>query len=211
MKSQHSIISINKLVDNLKITQAMEHNLRTRHQKNIDRGRTRDNECLYDNLGTSGTPSDFQIKLNAKYQQMGVKEKYGDALERVDLHLDEKTPHCHVIINTAIKSIKNYKNKDPKTGEYRHYPKESWSLNSARFNPEYLREMHDKYALKMQPFGLKRGERRSENRKKIEGMEVKHQSLKDYYKEGEDQRYSALEKEMKLIEREKKIDLSGKN
>jgi hypothetical protein len=275
MKSQHSIISINKLVDNLKITQAMEHNLRTRHQKNIDRGRTRDNECLYDNLGTSGTPSDFQIKLNAKYQQIGVKEKknsvlalefvlaaspefwfsdvkgwnleewnklrmtreedrkkirsfwkkldpkkleawkklqiefakeqYGDALERVDLHLDEKTPHCHVIINTAIKSIKNYKNKDPKTGEYRHYPKESWSLNSARFNPEYLREMHDKYALKMKPFGLKRGERRSENRKKIEGMEVKHQSLKDYYKEGEDQRYSALEKEMKLIEREKKI------
>jgi len=46
-----------------------------------------------------------------KLQIEFAKEQYGDALERVDLHLDEKTPHCHVIINTAIKGIQHLKKK----------------------------------------------------------------------------------------------------
>lgn len=266
MKDQHSIIGINKLNDNLKITQMVEHNLRLKVHKNIDKTRSHNNECLINNLGTIKRAKDFTKNLKEKYEKLGIKEKsnnvlavefvltaspefwfgdiqgfdlktwndlsmtndddrkiinsfwnqmdknkleqwkkvqiefakeqYGDSIERIDLHLDEKSPHCHVIINTAIKSEKKYKNQK---GEFF---KTTWSLNAARFGPEYLIEMHDRYALKMQPFGLKRGKRRSET---IEGYRVKHKTLKEHYAEKEFSTSKIMENDLNLLEREKKI------
>lgn len=124
-----------------------------------------------------------------KSQKEFASEEWGDSLERIDLHLDEKSPHCHILINNAIKSVKKYKNQK---GEFF---KESYSLNAKRFNPEYLRGLHDRYSLKMGLFGLQRG---------VKGSKRKNQKLKDYY---EKQASSTLEL---IMENEKLIEQNDK-
>ena len=97
-----------------------------------------------------------------------AKKEWGDSLERIDFHLDEKSPHMHILINTAQKTVKKYRNQK---GEFF---KENYSLNAKRFNPEYLIGLQDRYALKNSIFGLTRG---------TKGSKRKHKKLKDYYEE----------------------------
>ena len=110
------------------------------------------------------------VKLNKwkKSQLDFIKKEWGDAVERVDLHLDEKSPHIHVMINTAQKSIKTYKNR------YGTTTKETYSLNAKRFNPEYLSGLQDRYGLHNSIFGLTRG---------VKGSKRKHKKLKEFYEE----------------------------
>lgn len=131
------------------------------------------------------------VKLNKwKNTQMDfVKEEWNESIERIDLHLDEKTPHLHVIINTAQKTIKKYKNQK---GEFF---KENYSLNAKRFNPNYLTGLQDRYALKNNIFGLTRG---------IKGSKKKHVKLKDYY---EKQAKTTLEL---IMENENLLDKNSK-
>lgn len=109
-----------------------------------------------------------KLKAWVKTQEEFAKEEWGDSLERIDLHLDEKSPHIHVILNCAHKSVKKYKNQK---GEFF---KETYSLNADRFNPQYLTSLQDRYALKNAFFGLKRG---------TKGSARKHKKLKDFYEE----------------------------
>jgi hypothetical protein len=82
-----------------------------------------------------------------KAQKEFSLEEFGENLERIDLHLDEKTPHIHLMVNSSLKSIKKYKNQK---GEFF---KETYSLNSEKYNPMYLRGLHDRHALKNSMFG----------------------------------------------------------
>lgn len=124
-----------------------------------------------------------------KSQKEFAFEEWGDSVERIDLHLDEKSPHCHIMINTSMKSIKTYKNR------YGTCQKETYSLNAKRFNPEYLSGLHDRYALKMVPFGLKRG---------VKGSKRKHVKLKDYYEQQAKNTLELIMENEKLIEQNEK-------
>ena len=110
------------------------------------------------------------VKLNKwkKEQVAFAVEEWKNSVERIDLHLDEKSPHLHVMVNTAQKSVKTYKNR------YGTTTKENYSLNAKRFNPEYLVGLQDRYALKNNIFGLTRG---------VKGSKRKHKKLKEYYEE----------------------------
>ena len=118
-----------------------------------------------------------------------AKKEWGEALERLDFHLDEKTPHMHVLVNTVQKTVKTYKNR------YGTTEKETYSLNARRFNPAYLTGLQDRYALKNNIFGLKRG---------LKGSKRAHKKLKYYY---EEKAKSTLEL---IMENERLIDVNNK-
>lgn len=185
---------------------AQEHNLRQRFSPNIDKARTHLNEILIDvfdiatnkNLESAidnyyeekkvskknasvpmmefmltASPQFFEKASKAdierwKLHQMEfIQQKWGDAVKFVVLHLDEKSPHIHVMISTEQTTVKKYKN------QHGEFFKESCSLNVKRFNREYLRELQTEYAQHNKIFGLRRG---------LRGSNVKHQSLKSFYR-----------------------------
>lgn len=102
----------------------------------------------------------------AKHQVDFFKMEFGDQLKIAVLHLDEKTPHLHFMIGTEIKSLKRYKNQK---GEFH---KETWSLNAKRYDPEFLRGLHDRHAQHNKVFGLRRG---------VKGSMREHKTLKEFY------------------------------
>lgn len=103
----------------------------------------------------------------AKHQVDFFKREFGDQLKIAVLHLDEKTPHLHFMIGTEIKSLKRYKNQK---GEFH---KETWSLNAKRYDPEFLRGLHDRHAQHNKSLGLRRG---------VKGSMREHKTLKEFYK-----------------------------
>lgn len=125
-----------------------------------------------------------EIKEWASTQVDFFKAEFGDNLKLGVLHLDEKTPHIHFKVSTEIKSIKKYRNQK---GEFF---KENYSLNAKRWNPDFLRGLHDRYAITNQKYGLKRGEKNSD---KV------HQPVKDYYQELNDKQHQ-LNEELRQIE-----------
>lgn len=81
-------------------------------------------------------------------------QKYGkENIVRFTLHMDEKTPHIHVITV-------------PLTSDGR------LSAKSYANGKKALRELQTDYAQKMEPFGLERG---------LERVGVKHESAQEYY------------------------------
>ena len=84
------------------------------------------------------------------------------------LHLDEKTPHLHFLLSTEKKTLKAYKN------QHGSFSRETVSLNANRWNPDFLKGLHDRHAEHNAHYGLKRG--------KV-GSEAVHKPVKDYYRE----------------------------
>lgn len=156
------------------------------------------NKLSMDNLSDRKVIREFwkQIdvdKLN-KWRSAQVdfaKKEWGESLERIDFHLDEKSPHMHILINTAQKTVKKYRNQK---GEFF---KENYSLNAKRFNPQYLTGLQDRYSLKNSIFGLKRGEK---------GSKRKHKKLKDYYEEQAKNTLEIIMKNEKLTKNNKKFN-----
>jgi Plasmid recombination enzyme len=95
-----------------------------------------------------------------------MKKEFGDQIKIAVLHLDEKTPHLHFMIGTELKSVKTTKNR------YGATQKENWSLNAKRYDPDFLRGLHDRHAEHNKKFELKRG---------VKGSMRKHTSLKKFY------------------------------
>lgn len=120
----------------------------------------------------SATPDFFLTKTKAQVDQWVkdqvdfFKEEFEGQLKMAVLHMDETTPHLHFMIGTELKSVKKYKNRYGVTN------KECWSLNADRYNPEFLRGLHDRHALKNKKHGLKRG---------VKGSMRKHTELKEFY------------------------------
>ncbi|MBR8150492.1 MobV family relaxase [Burkholderia vietnamiensis] len=120
----------------------------------------------------SASPEFFEKKSQkeilawASEQTKFMKNEFGDQLKIAVLHQDEKTPHIHFMIGTEVKSVKKYKNQK---GEFF---KETWSLNAKRYNPIFLRDLHDRHAEWNKKWNLKRG---------VRGSMRKHKSLKEFY------------------------------
>ncbi len=209
MAIQFNILRARKIKTQGRIYATAAHNLRLRSQANIDEGRSRDNQVIFDSLNfdrqergglykslmayydelqikrkqdnvlmyeyvVTASPEFFQgktpsqVKEWADHQSKFFHEQFGQNYKVAFLHLDEKTPHLHIICSTEIKSIKKYKNR------YGSCEKETWSLNSKHIDPEFLVALHDKHAEWNKKYNLSRG---------VRGLQASHQELKDFYKE----------------------------
>lgn len=132
----------------------------------------RKNNVLMMEFVVSASPEFFKGKTVKEIQEWATsqmdffKKEFGEQLKLAILHMDEKTPHIHFMIGTEQKTKKKYRNK------FGEFHKEGWSLNVDRYNPEFLRGLHDRHAKHNQEFGLKRG---------VKGSMRKHKSLKEFY------------------------------
>ncbi len=80
-----------------------------------------------------------------------VKKHFGpDAVKFAVLHLDEKTPHIHVMLSPEETKVLKYKN------QYGTQEKEIKSLNAKRWNPTFWKKFVTAYAKVNEKFGLKR-------------------------------------------------------
>ena len=102
-----------------------------------------------------------------KTQMEFLKEEFGNSLLHVVEHNDEKTKHIQAIILSDKTKLHKYKNQK---GDFF---KEKTALSPGDYNPEYLRKLQDRYALKNKKFGLSRGLRNSK---------ATHRTLKEFYK-----------------------------
>ena len=79
-----------------------------------------------------------------------------DAVHSVVLHLDEMTPHLHLLVVPRVKSAASI-----------------WKLNSkALFDRERLRELQTSYGEAMAPLGIRRGE---------PGSQAVHSEVRQFY------------------------------
>lgn len=104
----------------------------------------------------------------AENQVKFMQDEFKDNLKVAVLHLDEKTPHLHFLLSTEKKTVKAYKN------QHGNFSKETVSLNANRWDPLFLKGLHDRHAKFNGHYGLKRGK---------EGSKAKHKPVKDYYRE----------------------------
>lgn len=112
-----------------------------------------------------------------------AKELHGDRLVSVSLHLDEATPHVHVIALPLVRKFHSVRGRRPKDGVERPAV-EKWSLSARdlRGGPRYaLEKAHDAWADRVAYLGLKRGSRGSamtpEERKQRQLGRTKRTSL----------------------------------
>lgn len=98
-----------------------------------------------------------------------LKKKYGDNLVRVDLHLDEATPHMHAIITPLVEKQRKLRGKDA----YR-----TVTVLDAKnmFNRSALVELQTDAAEAVKHLGIQRGLRYSK---------AKHTSIKQFYSQVE--------------------------
>ena len=209
MAIQFNILRARKIKTVRRIFATTAHNLRLRSQANVDEGKSKDNQVIFDSLNfdreergglykslmtyydglqikrkqdnvlmyeyvVTASPEFFQgktlgqVKEWADHQSKFFQEQFGNNYKVAFLHLDEKTPHLHIICSTEIKSVKKYKNR------YGSCEKETWSLNSKHIDPEFLVALHDKHAEWNKKFNLSRG---------VRGLQATHTELKTFYKE----------------------------
>lgn len=109
-----------------------------------------------------------QVDEWAKSQLEFMKTEFGDNVKVAILHLDEKTPHLHFLLSTAKRSVKSYKN------QHGQFSKETVSLNANRWDPDFLKGLHDRHAQHNQHYGLKRGE---------PGSKAVHKPVKEHYRD----------------------------
>ena len=83
-----------------------------------------------------------RVKVWATASLAWAKRQWADQLASVVLHLDEMTPHLHLLVVPRVKSAAGV-----------------WKLNSkALFDRERLRELQTSYGVAMAPLGIRRGE-----------------------------------------------------
>ncbi len=97
-----------------------------------------------------------KVKAWATASLAWAKRQWPDQLASVVLHLDEQTPHLHLLIVPRVKSA---------TG--------AWKLNSkALFDRERLRELQTGYGDALTPLGIRRGE---------PGSQAAHSEVRQFY------------------------------
>lgn len=106
-----------------------------------------------------------ELEAWKKEQVAFAKREWGDQLQFLVLHNDEKSPHFHAIVSCEETKTHKYKNQK---GEFF---KKVTSLNARKYNREYLRELQTRYAKTNKRFGLSRG---------IKNSSVRHVELKEF-------------------------------
>lgn len=104
-----------------------------------------------------------------------LASKYKGLVVDVALHLDEATPHVHVMVVPALK--KERKRKQKKADKEAGKPPEtyvSYGLCAKdMFNKEALIDLHTDYNANLKHLGLERG---------IPGSDATHEQIKDFYR-----------------------------
>jgi hypothetical protein len=97
-----------------------------------------------------------KVKAWATASLTWAKRQWPDQLASAVLHLDEQTPHLHLLVVPRVKS-----------------PKGIWHLNSkALFDRERLRELQTRYGEALAPLGIRRGE---------PGSQAVHTEVRQFY------------------------------
>jgi hypothetical protein len=97
-----------------------------------------------------------KVKAWATASLAWAKRQWPDQLASAVLHLDEQTPHLHLLVVPRVKSAAGV-----------------WKLNSkALFDRERLRELQTGYGEAMAPLGIKRGE---------PGSQAEHSEVRQFY------------------------------
>ncbi len=97
-----------------------------------------------------------KVKAWAVASLAWAKRQWPDQLASVVLHLDEMTPHMHLLVVPRVKSAAGV-----------------WKLNSkALFDRERLRELQTSYGKAMAPLGIRRGE---------PGSQAAHSEVRQFY------------------------------
>lgn len=90
----------------------------------------------------AGTYEPERLKAWASITLAWAKRTWPDQLASMTLHLDEQTPHAHILVVPRVKSAEGI-----------------WKLNSkALFDRERLRDLQSSYGVALAPLGIKRGE-----------------------------------------------------
>jgi hypothetical protein len=130
------------------------------------------NVLLYEFVATA-SPAFFEGKTSeqidkwASDQVRFMKKEFGRQLKFAVLHKDETSPHLHFFVSTELHSVKKYKNR------YGECEKETWSLNSSRYDPNFFTQLQDRFAVANKSYGLKRG---------VRGSKRNNVTLKQFYK-----------------------------
>lgn len=112
---------------------------------------------------------DAQKKLDewVAVQMEFVKKKFGEnAVKLAILHLDETTPHIHILLTPEETKTLKYKN------QYGSQEKIATTLNANRWNPTFWKKFLTQYANANKHFGLKRP---------IENSTAQKVPLKEFY------------------------------
>jgi hypothetical protein len=97
-----------------------------------------------------------RVKAWASTTLAWAKRTWPDQLAAMTLHLDEQTPHAHLMVVPRVQSAEGV-----------------WKLNSkALFDRERLRELQTSYGEAVVPLGIKRGE---------PGSKAKHTEVAQFY------------------------------
>lgn len=82
-----------------------------------------------------------------------VKKQFGEnSIKYAVLHLDETTPHIHLLITPEETKVLKYKN------QFGEFNKTTTSLNAKKWNPTFWRKFLVNYEKANTKFGLKKGE-----------------------------------------------------
>lgn len=131
-------------------------------------------EYFRDNPDDIGVYDEKKMEAWVQRNEDFLKQKYGDNLVCLDLHLDEATPHLHAIITPLIykkKSCRRTKEQIKNNIPSRKY--EVFSLDSkTMFNRKSLINLQTEAALAVKDLGILRG---------IRGSKAKHTTLKEFY------------------------------
>jgi len=103
-----------------------------------------------------------------------LKEKYGENLVAVELHLDESTPHIHAMITPIITKEKSKRRTAAqiKTGQSAERYKKSVFDAASLFDRQALIDLQSEYAGCVRSLGLERGVRKSR---------AAHTTIKEFY------------------------------
>lgn len=126
-----------------------------------------------------------------------LKSKYSSQLiVEVNLHLDEATPHMHVILVPSVKKKRKKKQskKEKDAGCEPIFYESNGLCAKEMFNRDKLVELQTDYAESLKHLGLVRGKTNSK---------VKHQEVKQYYKLAEStiSKFNALKERVKSFKR----------
>ena len=96
-----------------------------------------------------------------------AREKYGDNLITLDLHLDEGTPHAHAIVTPITTKMRKRRGKDE------HYEQAVFDAKGM-FGKQALRDLQTDYANAIKHLGIHRGLKKSGRN---------HEDVKEFYKD----------------------------